>query len=185
MKTASRTPTHTHTPLPTSLSTQTIPTIAPDHPCLPLPEDGGQSPQPQPQEQEQQPHTHSPHPPATPQGGRPKRRVSYFPAPKSRSKPWQRERGPRGFIKRKKVEKEEEEDLQLPIQTPEGVNGCRRVCAFCAGAPSGVSRCVCPVVPYCVPVSSLCAFCLGAPTGSYCTCANSELTLLNAFHDML
>ena len=185
MKTASRTRTHTHTPQPTSLSTQTTP--KPDPPF----EDGGQPPLLPQEEQAPTPTTHLPPTPPPPhpphEGPRPKRRASYFPAPKSRKKSWERERGPRGFVKRKK-EEEEGKDHQQPTPTPRAdekpLERLWSVCAFCLGAPTGASCCSCPpvLVSYTPPRSSLCAFCLGAPSGAYCTC---NMTLLAHFATFL
>jgi hypothetical protein len=145
----------------------------------------------------------APPPPQQPAGEskRKRRKDSYYPAPKARHKPWLRPRGPGGW---QKVHKQPEEDKQQQDQphplctydqsaslsphplpkrpTPPPV--LRSVCAYCVGAPCGLSRCTCVSLFLSIP-SPLCAYCLGAPTGSRCTCSDTLKDTLTDLFDVV
>lgn len=111
---------------------------------------------------------------------KPKRkRKQHFPATrKPRSKSWERPRGARGWTKIRDCQpctdplqqEEPAPNSQQHLHLQHSQNGIPKPlskCAFCLGAPTGLSKCVCLKGR---ERGNRCAHCLGAPTGTVCTC---------------
>ena len=118
-----------------------------------------------------------------PTAKRAKKKSSYYPAPKSRSKPWQRPRGKRGWIKKGEAE---QTTTETSVEVPLGPTSTRTTTTtttttvtthVCTESPPprqlcGLSESLQPGAT--TAKRNLCAFCLGAPSSSsWCTCAVS------------
>jgi hypothetical protein len=123
--------------------------------------------------------------PEEPTAKRAKKKTTYYPAPKSRSKPWQRPRGKRGWIK--KTEAEAAATTETSVEAPLESTSTRTTTT--TTTTTTITTHVCTESPpprqLCGPTGShqpaattakreLCAVCSGAPTSSsWCTCSVS------------